>query len=418
MTTLVTFVGKPQHNNEYNLVSYRFDDGYSFQSRLFALAIIDWRGRSHRPLSRVLFLGTPTSGWDMLLYLVEQFSPHLKDDATAWALRVLEAHKHGAVEQSLLREFENLFGPYFGFKIELALVENEGESVFGALHEVLENSECVVLDITHSFRSMPAHALIALGALRWIKGVELHDILCASMETQSSTQVIAHSLESTAHLARHTPALAQLSLVNDIGHIAEFFAAKHPSLANKLCHSQQLESLVQFDQARVACGQALGELRKIHKSAMEAAVGSSVETTLVSLNQGEGSLGLRKRAESALNRSDYFRALVLIMEALKLKAVEKYELDLEVIDFEGTETYYMQLNNKTQARLRERARERQCPTMNQDGGDRALTTLTRARNSISHPGGSINRQKAPHELLTESSLRSLLEWGLRFYDFV
>ncbi len=360
-TTLITFIGRTEANRGYRAARYRFSDDFTSESKLFAVAALEWLRRTNRSPERILIIGTPTSGWDVLTEVVERFAPERAEEAFQWALPVSETLSHGAVDESCLRDFERRFTTALGFQVQLARASNDGDSVFEALDAALPPSERVILDITHSFRSMPVHALVALGALRWLKQVEVSDILYGALDERDSQGFsAARSLGATAALALHTPALAQLALVDDVGQVASFFAKTQRPLADQLSDLQRLESTMQFDTAKVKRGQALGALRGLSGSPIERAVSTRVRETLESLNHGSGSRGLINRAKRALNRRDFMRALGLANEAIALRAVECYELREEALRTASNEQYYATLTDLVRKRLEECAGRPEC----------------------------------------------------------
>ena len=429
MATLLIFVGRTEANRAYKHARYRFDDGVEIESKLYAAAVLEWMRRTGRAPDRLLMVGTATSGWDVLMELVERIAPAMSDQALDWAIPVSEALASGAVGEAALRDFESRFSQALGLRVELALVRNDGDSVFETLDASLAPKEKVVLDITHSFRSMPVHALVALGAMRWLKGVELVDIVYGSLDEKDRDGIsAARSLGPTARLARATPALAQLALVDDVGGIAPALAEMTGSntIGPALADTQRLESIMQFDNAGVRRGQALGELRNLATGdfgATTEAVAARTRQTLESMNQGRGPRGLVSRARRALDRDDFMRAVGLANEALAWRAAELRDLRqlAEATlrrDGPAAGDLYRVLNRMIREEL---ARQSDLPGAPSLPGSRPYASLQRlnaARNAVMHAGTSAGGRAAPEELYSAEALRSLLEWSFRFYDFL
>ncbi len=424
MTTLLTFIGRTEANRAYKLARYRFDDGVEVESKLFAAAATAWLQRTGRAPDRLLIVGTPTSGWDVLMELVERLAPAHADAALEWAIPVSEALATGPVDPAALREFERRFSAGLGARIDLVLTENDGDRVFETLDASIAPAERVILDITHSFRSMPVHALVALGAMRWLKGVEMADIIYGSLDEKGKDEVsAARSLGPTAALARATPALAQLALVDDVGSIAPYLAQGTPSLRGPLDDVQRLESIMQYDAVAVKRGQALGDLRRFSGPASHRAVAAKVRDTLDSLNLGTGSTGLLNRARRALARNDFMRAVGLANEALALRMVERHSLRAraeEVLAAQGLPEAdrYKVLNSLARERLRDNANREGAPMHGRTRPYYALQALNAARNSVMHAGTGLAGQQPPSDLLSPEALRALLEWSFRFYEFL
>ena len=423
-STLLTFVGRTAANRAYKQARYRFDDGVEVESKLFAAAAVSWMRRRRQPPDRMLIVGTPTSGWDVLMELVERLAPAHAEDALEWAVPVSEALAVGAVAPESLREFEQRFNEALGVRLDLVLAQNDGDSVFAALNGALAPNEQVVLDITHSYRSMPVHALVALGAMRWLKGVRLGDIIYGSLDETDPTGVsAARSLGSTSELAQATPALAQLALVDDVGSIAPYLARGNAELGKRLEDTQRLEAIMQFDSAAQPRGQALGTLRAFGGSPAVSETAAMLRETLESMDKGRGSQGLLNRARRALGRNDFMRAVGLANEALALRVVERHELRRkadEAIRAAGLPDgdLYRTLNQLARAELARNADRVDAPRLPTMRPYASLQRLNAARNAVMHAGSSISGQTVPQELLSADSLRALLEWSFRFYDFL
>jgi CRISPR-associated Csx2 family protein len=428
-STLLTFIGRTEANRAYKLARYRFDDGVEIESKLFSAAALSWMRGRKQPPSRLLIVGTPTSGWDVLMELVETLAPGRADQALEWAIPVSERLAEGAIAPEMLRQFEERFSQALGLRLDLVLAQNDGDSVFAALNGALSPNEQVVLDITHSYRTMPVHALVALGAMRWMKGVQLRDIMYGSLDERDSAGVSAgRSLGATARLAEATPALAQLALVDDVGGIASYLgeSMRSSNLKQTLEDTQRLESIMQFDKASAKRGQALGDLRTLSDEPGARAViaaAAMVGATLESLNLGTGSYGLMNRARRALDRDDFMRAVGLANEALALKVVELHGLREKAKHAKSRPQYYGQslysiVNSFAKAEIERNTIRSGVPRCGKVEASTAWITLNNARNSVMHGGSGLTDQAPPPELLSPESLRALLEWSFRFYEFL
>ena len=428
-TTLLTFIGRTEANRAYKLARYRFDDGVEVESKLFAAAALSWMRRGKQPPNRMLIVGTPTSGWDVLMELVERLAPAHAEAALEWAIPISDSLVTGAVDPDALRRFEQRFSQALGVRLDLVLAQNDGDSVFAALDGALGPGERVLLDITHSYRSMPVHALVALGAMRWLKGVEVRDIVYGSLDEKDPAGISsARSLGATARLARSTPALAQLALVDDVGGVAPYLAEslRSSTIGPVLADTQRLESIMQFDNASAKRGQALGELRKVAQGEIGIAanaVAAKARETLESLNLGTGSYGLMNRAQRALDRDDFMRAVGLANEALALKVVELHGLRDRAKKERLRPQYekmslYAIVNLLAKGEIERNALRSGVPRCGKIEASAAWRTLNDARNAVMHGGSGLSEQAPPPELLSPDALRALLEWSFRFYEFL
>jgi CRISPR-associated Csx2 family protein len=412
MTTLVTFIGKRARNELDGFTRYRFPTGLEVRAKLFASAALQWLQAGNRKPARLLMIGTSTSDWDVLMNLVEQHAPEHADEALEWGVRATERRVADSFDDRALRDFESAFSSPLGLRVDLVIAPNEGDAIFEALDARLAPDEQVVLDITHSFRSMPVHAIVALGALRWLKGIELVDILYASLDERGADGVaLARSLGGTAALAKSTPALAQLVLADDVGHLGDAFG--EPGLRSVLSETQRYESLMQFAKAARPRGQALGQLRKLEAAdsgtgAILRALAKKACEALSSLNAGRGSFGLRNRAERAVARRDYMRAVGLANEMLLLKAIE----------LRGFSGDYEQLNKRAREEVYRQSDLAGAPRSGRFAARDNFTTLNYLRNAVMHPDGGIADKGVPRVVDDEDDMRSLLRWSLDFYDFL
>lgn len=430
MTTLLTFIGRTEANRAYRLATYRLDDGSTTESSLFAAAMLAHMKKSGRLPKRLVAIGTRTSGWDVLLELVSRVAPEAQDEALEWAIPVSESLGRGAVDDAHLRDFERRFSPRLGIDIRLCVAENTGESVFAAIVGALEPRSAVTLDITHSFRSMPVHALVALGALRWLKGIEIADILYGSLDEKSPDGTCAaRSLGDTARLAHATPALAQLALEGDVGGIADIFEPTDRTLAERLRETQRLESLMQYPKASVPRGQALGTLRRLAGESRSSVERLCAETTAAgceSLAQGVGAEGLKNRAVAALDRGDLMRALGLANEALVVRVIElrglRAKAKQEYDDAPAQDRdFYRILNRLARSELKSLSQAAGAPRASKPDARSAkdlLGALKDVRNAVMHAGGESTGQEVPDDIQSADKLVALIRWSLNFYAFL
>ena len=429
MTTLLTFLGVGKENRGYDLARYRFDCGFECETKLFGAAALQKMRHHGQPAERCVIIGTPTSGWDNLYECVATLAPDAKPSAEEWALEVAdEMAGKKPVLATRLREFESKFSAALSVELCLITVDNSGDEIFAALNEHLPRGSRVVADITHAFRTMPLNALLALGALRWLKDIEVEDILYGSFDTNTpSGAQRAHSLTTASRLARFTPALAQLALVDDVGHIAELFESVAPLTADRLRETQRLESLMQYTKSRQPRSDALQQLRQLGQSALtapfDAACAKASVEVLGGLESGAGSAAHLARAKTALAHADYMRALALANEALLLRIIDVNGLRAKASaelasNSKGFLTEYQVINGLAKKALEEQCQREGAPKNEQIPARNSLLTLGDARNSVMHAGSGVVQKDAPSALGSAKGITDLLNWSFRFYDFI
>jgi hypothetical protein len=129
------------------------------------------------------------------------------------------------------------------------------------------------------------------------------------------------------------------------------------------------------------------------------------------------------RARRALDRSDFMRAVGLANEALTLKVVELHELRAKAKQEYARQpnagaSLYSILNSLAKAEIERNTIRSGVPRCGKTEASAAWRTLNNARNAVMHGGAGLADQSAPPELLSPDALRALLEWALRFYEFL
>lgn len=425
MTTLISFLGKTEANRGYRLAKYRFECGDPIETTFFGVAVLLQQRARHKPAAsetptRWIIIGTPTSGWDQLEKCVAQLAPDSADAAHEWGVSVSEQLATGApVSPAHLRAFESQFSATLNIEVLLCAVENNADAIFDALHANLASNSRVVLDVTHGLRAMPMHALLALGALRWLGNIEIKDILYGNFEQKHPDGACpAQSLKGSARLARFTPALAQLNLMDDVGHIGGLFEKDNPELCSRLVETQRLESLMQFPKSAVARGQALEQLDFKTDSAIDRTCASAVKAALTRLKFESGAEGLRARAKAALDRGDFMRALAFAKEALVMKVIEVEGLDEKAEEHKkaknsSNQEFYNFLTKSAQDSLIEFSKRPDAPRHGSKKASDARTALDDARNTVMHA-----RATDRSDFDTADNVRALLNWSFQFFDFM
>ncbi len=357
MTTLVSFIGNPSKSrtgpapgtrgpsvaatSEYQATDYLFEDG-GFQARsLFfgwaALQHLRWKaeraGKPELQPDRWLVVGTATSGWQMMAEVAIEADEGTFDRAAAWAERAKSAVSGGGVDDALLSEFECQFGHPLGTEVRLRSVSDHANAIFGCLYDNLDPGSRVILDVTHSYRTMPIHATLALGALRWIKDIRIADILYGGLDKRDcvGAPAPAVSLAGSARLAEVTPQLASVALTDDLEAAAECASGLRigtSAMRDALREASVLDSLLRVDEAesilrsnRVVADEAWTTHDRIGAATAE----------LLRSAAGVGSPVPRAdreflRAEEFLRRRDYLRAILMLSESIRRRAIDQLGL--------------------------------------------------------------------------------------------
>lgn len=147
--TLISFVGTGiKKDGEYQSTRYVFPDKKEFETKKFAEALLELE---YRNFSKVIFLGTTTSAWEMFA--------EGNDDL---CMKLMEARSDKSFSEELKKELEN----YLSEKLHIPVVikyhtdridEDTSLEIFNLYSSIVPEitDENILVDITHSFRSMP-----------------------------------------------------------------------------------------------------------------------------------------------------------------------------------------------------------------------------------------------------------------------
>jgi hypothetical protein len=219
-----------------------------------------------------------------------------------------------------------------------------------------------------------------------------------------------------------TPALAQLQLMDDVGHIAEIFASSNTELKQRLERTQHFESIMQYGKSSAPRGHALGMLRRFQStSAIETVCAKAVEEALTRITADGDAFGLRARSQVACKRRDYLRALGLANEALLHLVVDLHGLrsQAELATTNGQrDSLYDVLTQLANNALRDECNKPGAPLNGNKSAYNSLKALKYSRNSVMHPGDGVAGQVAPIELSDEDEIKALLEWSFKMFDFI
>jgi len=326
--TLVSFLGKFQRpdGSGYQRVAYRFDpDGSPVESEFFGWAAWQRLRQLPDPPTQWVILGTPTSSWDCLFAI---FSKDLPERLTAWSDQAAREIAAGGITQNMLDAFSDFAAHLDVPALRLRIMPLESDAAFVTLHQVLEENTRVILDITHAFRALPALALLALGGLRWVKGIKIDDVLYGNLEGSPRDQAKdVVSLQGAARVAELAPSLARVALVDDfeeaekvckelgIGTDQERLELRRQSILTAMLYP--LEAVAQAGKL----WQKLGNWPAAG-STMASVVGDWIRRTTETAGGGRGGVPIESRlvqqAEKFLARRDYLRCMLQLNEANRI----------------------------------------------------------------------------------------------------
>lgn len=146
--TLISSVGTGMYKDGYRETVYSFPSGEKVKTHIFLNALLE---NKYRDISKIILVGTVTSGWDMLIDVEDEL----------W-LKVCEAKENNAINQDIISKIET----YLSNKLNISTIikchtdkiENDtSEEIFKLYSSIIPEiaDENILFDITHGFRSMP-----------------------------------------------------------------------------------------------------------------------------------------------------------------------------------------------------------------------------------------------------------------------
>ena len=414
--TLVSFLGRFQRDDGsgYQRVAYRFDPaGAPVESEFFGWAAWQHLTQLPNPPTQWVILGTPTSSWDCLFAL---FSGNLPEGLEDWSDLAAREIAAGGIAQETLDAFSTFSSQLAVPRLRLRIMPMESDAAFVALHQVLDEDARVILDITHAFRALPAIALLALGGLRWIKGVRIEDVLYGNLEgSPRGEPKDVVSLQGAARVAELAPSLARISLVDDfeeaekvckelgIGNEQERLELRRQSILTAMLYSQ--EAVRQAGQL----WQRLGNW-PVAGTTMASVIGDWIRRATETAGGGRGGLAIERRlvlqSEKFLARRDYLRCMLQLNEANRMILADQLGLDRE----ESFKNLLPHLEQRVPA----------------SDVIRDLKTLNRLRNHTAHGAGGGVGAAAAKLLREPERIRRFLEKmlaranqaleGMRYWD--
>lgn len=318
MLTLVSVLGAQKSG--YETCTYRFEEGFEWKTCLYGYAALRRRLQAGAPAHRWVVLGTSSSDWLVLHAICEEAGlPPVAGER--WSLLTEEIVSGGA-RQATLDEIGAAISPALGCELRLRIISNDADSVFTTLHGDLPQDGEIVLDITHGFRTIPMYCVLALGALRWMKGIQFVDLIYGQLnaDNRSGTSV---SLKQGALLAEIGPLAAKVSIADDLGAAADICERLDIGDGNdrRALRQQAVhESLLYGDLAHAERQKVASRLASWNckPAGIDGITGRWIRDT-VGTPGGFPADHHFKRATAFAKKGDHLRALMLIVDAYRLE---------------------------------------------------------------------------------------------------
>lgn len=345
-TILVSFIGRgqtprplegqtppPKSRIGYERLCYSFDNGehVSPPISLFGAALLERLSLQGPAPTTWLVMGTAQSAWTELLEAV----PSEQHDYIVGAYdQVGAASKQNSITQEVLTSWQQTVNAYIGHtkvccRLVGEMVETESQHrAWKALLECVNEGDRVVLDITNSLRNQPVIASFMLMALRWVRGIKDVDFYYGARDLQKQGETCCPVI--------------RLAIVPELMRAAEAAATfRHTGSYLPLTTHLPLTETQQQQALQVALSEETNQITpRIQNAAMSLRNGlkklplSPVDAALLPLlveslewvageNLGQQ---MARKARFAFQSGQYFKALLLLREAILTAGALRYAL--------------------------------------------------------------------------------------------
>jgi cell division protein DivIC len=345
-TVLVSFIGRGQgpragqaeaavSRSGYARTTYSFEAEGAFaaeaiEASFFGAALLQRLKQTNRGVERWLLMGTEQSLWNDLL---EIFPDATQDRLLETWNRVDEAVKNCALNpltQELLDGWDGLLSREMNDTTILCRLVGAADTaqsqgkIYQALLESIRHGDAIVMDITHGFRHQPVLASFMVMLLRWLRGVKNVELYYGALEMKGSKS--------------HCPVL-KLPLCNDLLEATEAVAIveqtgiyKHLGDCAFPSAKAKLGEVAFADEMNTEARKLATEIRKELRAARDEDTLAPLQSSLTEMFDealgwaAEDSLAkrLKHKAEFSFRRGQYFRAIMLLWEALLVADCDKF----------------------------------------------------------------------------------------------
>ncbi|MBM4200351.1 MAG: TIGR02221 family CRISPR-associated protein [Gammaproteobacteria bacterium] len=311
--TLISFLGKARADpvTGYRTATYRFDAGFVRTVPFFGLALAEYL----KP-DRMVILGTAGSMWDV--FIDHQAGDDEAEDAR---LRLLSAAEHSQVDEALLAELAPIVARRLKLPVTLAVIPyavtaEEQVQILRRMAAEVREGDAVTIDVTHGFRHLSMLAVVAAHYLERVRGAAVSDIAYGALEMTASGPTPVVWLGGLMGMMDWVQALAAYDGGGDYGVFAPLLEREGlpPERARLMRQAAFYERTTNPVKAREKLGSVAPDIERLVSP-----LGGLFQPELTSR------LGWRRKerpdvrelclADAALERRDYLRAAVFLLEA-------------------------------------------------------------------------------------------------------
>lgn len=400
-TTVVSFLGTGQRltpqdpRSGYRTTTYRFilPVGAEFlqSTSLFGTALVRFLQHSGTEIDRWIVLGTSASLWSELNQslsepesVIEQYC--LIDDRVAAR----------TVDDAALEQWEECLNRHTTpLQLRLcltgeALDPESQQQIAAALFSNIPRGNDVVFDISHGYRHQPVIATFLISLIRWTHAIRSVRLFSGVFEARQGDVTPVLELPICQKLVNAAEAAATLAVTGNYEPVARclerdaalaWFLENTNQLGNARTHAQQLRT--------GASGST---------DVVEIQLAELLQGRLQWSEQGVFASRVRQSAGTALDRGDYFRAIVLGYEAILIQAGQFLYPAADPLSYQSRQN----AENALFARLM--------------GDDRELLRdLQHTRNACAH-GTRSDRASVQQVLRRPQEFRCLVERAFTLFD--
>ncbi|ENV00584.1 tm1812 family CRISPR-associated protein [Acinetobacter variabilis] len=311
MVTLVSFLGKGQHNSGYRDTDYIFDDGevYAHQ-KYIGLAL-----QKKLAADKVILLGTSSSMWDVFL---EAGSDALEEQ---W-FSLSDAVKTSSVTAELLQPFEQYLQQQLKAQVRCILIPfarttQEQIEILSVLANALSEHEDIMLDVTHGFRHLPMLSLVAARFLKVIKSVHVQHIYYGALDMTSVEGTPVLKLDGLLNLLDWIDALGKFDKDGDYGEFTQLLVQEGlaQSNAEQLRQAAFFERTSNSSKAKEKLSTLFTKLEPINTPIFNLFKPQLIKRLTWYKEKNRG-LREQKLAREYFRRHDYLRAVIYAMEGM------------------------------------------------------------------------------------------------------
>jgi len=322
-TTVVSFLGTGQKatpndpRSEYRTTTYRFTlpEGREFvhQTSLFGTALIRFLRETGTEIDRWIVLGTSASLWSELNQILPDPGEVLEEYC-----RIDDRVAAKAVDDNALSGWQatlNAGAAPLELRLHLtgdALDVQSQQQIARALFENIAPGNDVVFDVSHGFRHQPIIAGFIISLMRWTHRIRRVSFFSGVFEARQGNVTPVLELPICQELVDATEAAAVLDGTGNYESVARCLGLDG-TLAWFLENTNQLAA------ARTQA-QRLRKRASAGADVVREQLAALLHERLQWAEQGSFAERIRRSARTAIDRGDYFRAVVLGYEALLIRA--------------------------------------------------------------------------------------------------